>query len=89
MNTKQLVKDLLAVKDKAQVDLSEAEEDLDYIIAELNLATNDSKLVADLIEKWDSKRVDLLHWRKAGVIPGGIDQSKLINEILKDLKGLA
>ena len=38
MNIKQLVQDLLAVKDKAQVDLSEAEEDLDYIIAELEKA---------------------------------------------------
>ena len=43
MNTKQLIQDLLAVKDKSQTDPSEAEEDLDYIIAELKLATNDSK----------------------------------------------
>lgn len=69
MNTKQLVQDLLAVKDKAQVDLSEAEEDLDYIITELNLATSDSKpelenyLTGDIISELQDRfkdRKDLL-----------------------------
>ena len=45
--------------------------------------------IADLLKKYDEKRIDLLHWRRAGVIPGGLEQTKLIEGFIEDLKKLS
>ena len=42
-----------------------------------------------LMKKWDDKRIDLLHWRRNWVMPGGLEQSKLIENIIEDLKNLS
>ena len=42
--------------------------------------------IDSLIKKWDDKRIDLLHWRRTGPIPGGWEQSKIVEDILIDLK---
>ena len=42
-----------------------------------------------LIDKWNDTRIDLLHWRRISPILEGREQSKLIEEILKDLRELA
>ena len=42
--------------------------------------------IAELIKVYDEKRIDLLHWRRSGIIPGGIEQTKLIEGFIQDLK---
>lgn len=45
--------------------------------------------IAELIKVYDEKRIDLLHWRRSGIIPGGIEQTKLIEGFIQDLKELS
>ncbi len=47
-----------------------------------------NNLIDEKIKKWEKKRIDMLHWRRTGDISGGVEQSEIIVEALKDLEQL-
>lgn len=52
-------------------------------------ATSDRTAIDELIKKWDNKRIEMLHLRKEDGIAGGYEQSKIIEEALKDFKSIS